>query len=230
VETRCFDGARSEAGLITRSRRAANIRWVEPVSPTTSVKVQGCAIIIVVGGSRLALKPLTAVKGKLLNARRAWKETVMADKPLMSFDELSSAAAALNKASNELTTTIATLDQALNRLNVGLTVWTLVIVWPDPDGSGQYEREDVGYSKVGGSWGLAIRKLVGDENNPEPDEVRDVWAFNDAPRDLRLRAVQKLPDLLDALGKAAVKTAEAVNKKLAEARAFTAALGLKVSK
>jgi len=148
----------------------------------------------------------------------------------MSFDELSSAAAALNKASNELTTTISTLDQALYGLNIGLAVWVQVVLWSDPEGSGRYEREEVGYAKIGGMWGLAIRRLAGDEQSPEPDEVRDVWTFNDAPRELRLRAVEKLPDVLDELGKAAIKTAQTVNKKLVEARAFTAALGLKVSK
>jgi hypothetical protein len=67
---------------------------------------------------------------------------------------------------------------------------------------------------------------VGDEESPEPDEVREIWPFNDAPRELRLRAVEKLPELIDQLAKSAEKTAEDVNKKVAETKAFAAAIGV----
>ena len=152
------------------------------------------------------------------------------EKPLMSFQELSTAAASLNKATDELTKTIDALNDALNRLNIGIPMWVRVARWDDENNTGAYEVEQLGFAKIEGVWCIGIRRLFGHEDSPEPDEVRDIWAFNAAPRDLRLRAINELPNLLDELGKAAIKTAEAVNKKLAEAKAFTAALGLKVSK
>jgi len=152
----------------------------------------------------------------------------MAEKRLMSFQELSTAAASLNKATDELTKTVVALDGALNQLNIGIPVWVRVTRWDDDEGG--YEVEQLGFAKIEGDWCIGTRRLVGHEQSPDPDEVREIWAFNTAPRDLRLRAINELPSLLNELGKAAIQTAEEVNKKLAEAKAFTAALGLKVSK
>ncbi|SRR5712692_6328900 len=47
-----------------------------------------------------------------------------------------------------------------------------------------------------GIGGPAIRRLVGNVNNPKDVKVRDIWPFNDAPRGVRLRAVEKLPDVV----------------------------------
>ena len=149
----------------------------------------------------------------------------MPEKSILSFEQLSTIANSLNKASDELTRVVSVLDEALQRLNVGLVVWVLVVKWHDENGLA-YESEEVGYAKVNGIWGIAIRKMFGSEDSPDPDEVREVWAFNDAPRELRLRAVEKLPDVVDELAKAAIKTTELLNKKLAETRGFAAAIGL----
>ena len=149
----------------------------------------------------------------------------MADKPLMSFAQLSSAADSLNQASDELSETINSLDSAILRLNIGLTEWVQVVLFQDP-GDPTYELVQLGWTKNGGHWGINIRKLVGDERDAEDGEVRDIWAFNDAPRDLRLQAVEKLPELLDRLGKSEKRTAESVNKKAAETRALIAAMGI----
>jgi hypothetical protein len=149
----------------------------------------------------------------------------MPEKSLLSFEQLSTIANSLNKASDELTRVVSVLDEALQRLNVGLVVWVLVVKWHDENGLA-YDCEQVGYAKVNGVWGIAIRKLFGSEDSPDPDEVREVWAFNDAPRELRLRAVEKLPDVVDQLAKAAIETTELLNKKLVETRGFAAAIGL----
>jgi hypothetical protein len=154
----------------------------------------------------------------------------MNEKPLPSFQQLSQAAASLNKATDELTETITELDQALSRLNLGVSVWVRVIQWDDDRNIGAYEREELGFAKIEGDWSIGIRRVDGHEESPDPDEVREIWPFNAAPRELRLRAVNELPNLMDELGKAAAKAAEAVNKKLSEAKAFTAALGIKVSR
>jgi hypothetical protein len=150
----------------------------------------------------------------------------MADKPLIPFDKLTSIANSLNEATDELTRVVGVLDQALQRLNVGIPVWVLVVKWSSDDDPTGYETEEVGYAKINGYWGIGIRRSVGDETSPTPDEVRDIWAFNDGPRELRLRAVGRLPELLDELAKSAQKAAEVVNKKLSETKAFAAAIGL----
>jgi len=148
------------------------------------------------------------------------------DKPIVPFDRLTSIASTLNKGTDELTKIVGVLDDALQRLNVGIPVWVQVVKWGSDDNRSEYECENVGYSKINGYWCIGINRTTGDEDSPYPEEVREVWPFNDAPRDLRLRAVEKFPELLDQLAKSAAQVADVVNKKLAETKAFAAAIGL----
>ena len=152
----------------------------------------------------------------------------MPEEPIVSFHELSAAAAYLNKATDELKETIEALDASVAALNIGLVVWVLVEQYLDPEVEGRHEAEQIGYAKVNGNWCIALRRIIGDDYGP--GEVREIWAFNDAPRDLRLRAVEKLPNLIETLAKTAIETAEAVNKKLKETKAFTAALMTKTTR
>jgi hypothetical protein len=150
----------------------------------------------------------------------------MAEKSLFTFDHLTAVAADLNQASDDLTQIVGTLDSALQRLNIGIVAWVQVIKTNYEDRPQYYEREELGYAKVDGTWGLAVRKLAGFEGSPEDDEVRDIWLFNDAPRGLRLRAVEKLPEVIDLLTRSAMKTAERLKKKVADTRGFAASMGL----
>ena len=154
----------------------------------------------------------------------------MPEKPLINFTHLSSAAASLNKASDELTQLIGSLDDALSRLNIGIPTWVEIAKWVDPEENGAYEREELGFSKIDGVWRIGIRRLNGNEDSPMHDEVRDIWWFNDAPRELRLRAIEKLPVLFEELAKVATKAADAVNKKLSEAKLFAIGIGLREPK
>jgi hypothetical protein len=158
------------------------------------------------------------------------KEAVMAEKSIPSFEHLSAAADSLNKATDELKQVIDNLDVAIRRLNVGVSAWVEVEKWFDEDDPQSYEVEQVGYSKQGGTWRLTIRRLVGHEQDPGPDKVRDVWTFNNAPRTVRLRAVEKLPKVLETLTKQLNQQTAIVNKKLTEAKLFTIGLGLEVPK
>jgi hypothetical protein len=150
----------------------------------------------------------------------------MPQKPLVPFDRLTSIANNLNKATDELTEVVGVLDNALYRLNVGIPVWVTVVRWSSENDPNAYECENVVYAKINGSWCIGINRTVGNDDSSEPDEVREIWPFNDAPRELRLRAVEKLPELVDQLAKSAEKTSEVVNKKLSETKAFAAAIGL----
>jgi hypothetical protein len=149
----------------------------------------------------------------------------MAEKTLLSFGELSAIAQSLNQATDELTRVVAALDEALQRLSVGLVVWVNVQTWDHEDGV-SYECEQVGYAKVNGQWAIAIRKTFGREDTSDPDEVRSIWIFNDAPREARLRAVEYLPQIVNELAKAAAKTTEVLNRKLEQTKGFAAAIGI----
>jgi hypothetical protein len=71
---------------------------------------------------------------------------------------------------------------------------------------------DIGYTRLGGRWGIALRVSSGDETDPESD-TSEKWFFNESPLYLRHPAIDKLPDLLEALA----KTGETVAGKLTRA-------------
>jgi hypothetical protein len=150
----------------------------------------------------------------------------MTEKSLFTFGDLTAVAADINQASDDLTKIVNTFDAALLRLNIGIAVWVEVSKTINENAPLLFEAEELGYAKTEGRWGLTIRRLTGNVNNPEDAKVRDVWAFNDAPRRARLRAVEKVPELIDELTKSAQRTAERLKKKLAETREYTVSIGL----
>lgn len=117
-----------------------------------------------------------------------------------SYKQLTTAASELNTVSDELGKFVTALDSALRRLNLGITTW--LRLESREDGSGNYIKRDLGYAKVSGKWGIALRTMTGNHNVVE-DGIEEEWLFNDAPRALRIEAVEKLPDLFDSLVKEA---------------------------
>src|ERR1700687_361370 len=113
------------------------------------------------------------------------------------FQTLSSVAPALNSASDELNHCLASLDESLKKLNAGLTVW--VTFRSRGVAEDQYDDQQIGYTKVDGKWGIAIRHVWGNYATEQFGE-EGTWFFNDAPRELRLLAVDQLPELIEALG------------------------------
>jgi hypothetical protein len=139
-----------------------------------------------------------------------------------SYKQLVTSAQALNAKSDELTKVVGVLDAALKRLNLGITAWER-IQGSDNDGSGDYWSEDVGYAKVDSHWGIALRERSGNHSDPE-DRESEQWLFNDAPRPLRISAIDALPALIDKLVKNADKTTRKIEEKLPEVRALATAL------
>jgi prefoldin subunit 5 len=138
-----------------------------------------------------------------------------------SYKALAASAQALNAASDELSKPIADVDAVLKQLNLGLTVWEK-IQGLDEDGYGNFWSRDVGYAKVGGKWGIAIRTTEGNHNNDAFDD--EEWLFDNAPRTYRIDAIEKIPELLDKLIKASDKTARKLKEKAVEARELATAL------
>jgi hypothetical protein len=134
------------------------------------------------------------------------------------FNELADSAARLNAGSDEFGKAIRPIDAALKKLNLGVTAWHTYRGSQEPDSDGCYSCHRIGYHKVSGKWGLALSTLSGhihaDEDNCEE------WLFNDAPRSMRLEALDYIPDLLEQLVKQANKVAEKLQKKTETARAL----------
>lgn len=144
------------------------------------------------------------------------------------FQTLSCAATSLNTASDELTKVIDVLDEALKKLNVGLAVWVTFSKWSDDYDQGvmqisRYTHDQIGYCKVNGKWGIAIQRVSGDDAGPDEPEGL-LWLFNNAPRDMRLAAVDKIPNVIEELGKEAAKTAKIIQEKTNHVRELAAAI------
>jgi hypothetical protein len=116
---------------------------------------------------------------------------------------------------------ISPWDDALRKLNLGLSAWVTISGGEDlPD----WWKRELGYTKVGERWGIALRTVSGSYEYPS-DDAEQAWLFNDAPRWMRIESIGKLPDLLEALLKQTADTTVKIQKKTAQARELGDALG-----
>jgi len=127
--------------------------------------------------------------------------------------KLASAAQTLNDLSDQLTKEVTEIETALNKLNLG--IWAHVnAVTLDSSDDGLYSHGlQLVYGKSGGKWGFLIDEYREDANYPDQGE-RESWAFKDAPRDFRLKVVDKIPALLEALVKRSAEVTSEITMKV----------------
>jgi hypothetical protein len=133
----------------------------------------------------------------------------------LSFDKLSETASIINSASRQLNDSIEHLNDALKLLNLGIPVW--LKTW-ELDDSNVRDVEEIGYARVRGKWGISIRKTVDFQDGSEPDG--NEWQFADAPRYLRIRAIEFLPQLMQKLNDDAEEVAGRLSERAKDAEAF----------
>jgi prefoldin subunit 5 len=153
------------------------------------------------------------------------EESPLLERVASYYSQLSTVAADLNAVSDELGKSVSEIDAALKKLNLGITTWVAI-----RNGEGNryqddlsYWSWDIGYAKVEGKWGICLRKVEGDNHAPDDDRTEE-WLFSDAPRSLRLEAIDKIPELLEKLSKDAVKTTKDIRARLDEAQAVAEAV------
>ena len=138
-----------------------------------------------------------------------------------SFKQLSTVSHDLNSAATELGGAIYNLDIALSALGLGVSGWHQV-AGSDDETDGSFWGRDIGYTQVGGKWGIAIRRRWG--NNYRDDYSEETWLFSDAPRWMCIECVGKLPDLFEDLIKRTVETTAKLKAKASEVRELQAAV------
>jgi hypothetical protein len=144
----------------------------------------------------------------------------LATKVRSSYTKLLTAASALNSASDRFTKLIAEIEAALKPLNVGITAWVRMgDGWHDDDSSGYRE---VGYCKYGGKWCIAISEV--EEYRDGREDGVQLWTFGEAPRRLRLQAIDYIADLLDALANVAVAETGNIAKRTNDLELLVSAL------
>ncbi len=127
--------------------------------------------------------------------------------------QLSSVSQTLNEASDELTQEIKQVESALGSFNLGVSAWVKFAVNEEQfDASNgtfyRFERVDMlGYGKHHGKWALLVSSGVEEVGQEE------TWLLRDAPRDLRIKAVDAIPALLEKIVEEATSlTGEVRNK------------------
>lgn len=143
------------------------------------------------------------------------------EKAQASYRQLAAAATNLNTASDDLGKIVAQFDSVLQKLNLGIPSW--VFVCSDQSDGPNYNSYQVGYDKVGGKWGIALRRVWGNDYASEI-EGSEEWTFNEAPRWLRIDAIDKVLDLIEALAKKATETTTQLGNKLPRAKELATAL------
>jgi hypothetical protein len=130
-----------------------------------------------------------------------------------SFKQLASAAQALSSASDDLSKVIRHFDASLKKLALGITVWIEVSGTADDT---QYWRNELGYAKIDGKWGIALREVTGYHLDPDDSSIEE-WIYNEAPRAMRAEAVGKIPDLLEKMLQQTEETTKDLRSKIEEA-------------
>jgi hypothetical protein len=130
------------------------------------------------------------------------------------YRNITAAAAEINAASDDLGKSIDALNESLQSLNLGVSSW---VEFSDDDLCKNY----IGFAKSSkGKWAILITQDSGYQG-PGQYERSDTWAFNDAPRSLRLEAMEKLPDLLEKIFRDTQETIEQIKTKAAQAKALS---------
>jgi hypothetical protein len=130
-----------------------------------------------------------------------------------AFSRLRESAKEIKATSDELTRAVQGVERALEHLHLRVACWTLLSEWTAFD-QDEFRREYVGYIEVRKQWRIVVRTSEGFASHP--DESDDItWAFDDAPQYLRIKAVDKLPELIESLVLTVEKTTERLKKKIA---------------
>lgn len=144
-----------------------------------------------------------------------------AERLASAYKRLAASAEVLSTVSDEFAKPIEELNVALQQLNLGVLTWEKVSGGDDDQDN--FWRREVGYARINGKWGLAIRKINGNHGFEEDSRVEE-WPFNMAPRSYRIEALDRLPELLEELIKGSDKAAKKIKEKTAEAYELAAAL------
>ncbi len=109
----------------------------------------------------------------------------------------------LNKASDSLSEQILEVESALQRYRLGVSAWVTIDSCDveGPVNTTLTRMWFLGYGKCHGKWGLLISDSLDDIPGENPSFLRE------EPRDTKLAAVSKLPDLLKELLKKATEVA-----------------------
>ena len=145
--------------------------------------------------------------------------------------QLSSVSQDLNEASNQLSEQIKGIETALASQKLGVRAWVEMRRAPEREKASDgkiYEFtcvDELGYDKHQGKWGLLVASYY--EETLDPSDFENAQLLRDAPRELRMAAVDALPKLIQKIADEASKLAKEVASKAEQAKSIAAVLNRK---
>ena len=131
--------------------------------------------------------------------------------------KLTASSRAINALSKALTEQVCEIEDTINGLNLGIKTDVLCKSSFDEDGIWTKEL-NLCWGKFNGHWGFIVEEHEKDRSigNPDQQDTYRHWLFRDAPRELRLAVVDKIPELLKSM----VTTADGFIEQIAEKTSF----------
>jgi hypothetical protein len=147
-------------------------------------------------------------------------EAAVTGKADVALSRLFSSAQELNAISDEISAQIRDLEAALASNGIGVSAWINVATWDHKSDEGHtlHFSAGIGYGKHNRKWGL-LYSVWCDEFGEE-----SVSFLRDTPRDVRIGALQKLPELFDKLAEETQKLVARGRENLSDAKEIAAAL------
>ena len=162
--------------------------------------------------SALSKQPLSVTPTPLTIDIPTDEEVEAAHSNAAKLQALANAAQNLNELSDRLNAQVAEIEGAINKLNLGVRASVEAeVVSIDESASRCVFFE---YEKVAGKWGFVINQYI----DVDPENTYEQWAFKDAPRDLRLKVVERIPLLLDELVTKSISLASDITDKITVAK------------
>ena len=129
----------------------------------------------------------------------------------------------LNQSSDLLSQKIVEIESALNHYKLGIWAWLEEPLFYRLESDGNGVDIEVsyhfGYGKIRDKWGLLIHERL--DYDPE---ARAPLFLKDAPRDIRARAVERIPELLKCIAEKAAELSREIMKKTELAEQIAASL------
>jgi hypothetical protein len=136
-------------------------------------------------------------------------------------EQLTKSAKTLNELSDLLTKEVGFVESALNRLNLGIRADVNVETLSASEDGLYSHWIRLAYGKSRSGWGFLVEELTENLNCPDADTC-ERWPFKESPREFRIKAVEKIPALLDALVKKASEVAADIQTTVGTAKELVA--------
>lgn len=151
------------------------------------------------------------------------EEVAMTGNASKSLQKLTSVSKSLNDITDQLNAELSLIESSLKKMNLGVYGWVQIGITNElvPEMGGVVHNiEEIGYGRYQGKWALLFDSYC-QEIGPDPDTVT---LLRDAPRESRIKAVSRIPELLDKLAEEASKLADKAVESAAQAKEIASAL------